>query len=49
MVKIDADTKMKISDMNSALTTKKEAVINDILRQAHNITAQLHKNFQKVN
>lgn len=49
MVKIDADTKMKISEMNSALTQKKEAVIGDILKHMHAITPELHKNFQKVN
>ena len=49
MAKIDADTRIKINEMNSALTQKKEAVNGDILKHIYAITPELHKNFQKVN
>lgn len=44
--KIDSDTKIKISEMNSALTQKKEPVINDVLHFIYAIKTELHKNYK---
>ena len=45
--KIDADTKVKLAEMNRAVETRKEPVIKEILQFVNNIVPELHKNFVK--
>ncbi|XP_065094669.1 V-type proton ATPase subunit G-like [Ochlerotatus camptorhynchus] len=44
--KIDADTVLKIEEMNRSISTNKAALINEILKLVYDIKPQLHKNFQ---
>uniref|UniRef100_A0A1B6EDH8 V-type proton ATPase subunit G n=1 Tax=Clastoptera arizonana TaxID=38151 RepID=A0A1B6EDH8_9HEMI len=44
--KIEADTKIKINEMNNAVALHKEAVIQKILELVYDIKPELHKNFQ---
>lgn len=44
--KIDADTNVRIQDMNRALNTNKEKVIVDILDFVYDIKAELHRNYR---
>ncbi|XP_055679362.1 V-type proton ATPase subunit G-like [Lutzomyia longipalpis] len=44
--KIDADTRLKIDDMNRTVTNHKERVIQEILTHIYNIEPELHKNFK---
>ncbi|XP_069676044.1 V-type proton ATPase subunit G [Periplaneta americana] len=44
--RIEADTKIKIDEMNRAITTHKEAVIAQILDLVYDIKPELHKNYQ---
>ncbi|KAE8752563.1 V-ATPase V1 Subunit G [Frankliniella occidentalis] len=44
--RIEADTKLRINEMNKAVTTHKEQVIEKILELVYDIKPELHKNFQ---
>jgi len=44
--RIDADTKIKIDEMNKAVIVNKEAVIDQILELVYDIKPELHKNFK---
>uniref|UniRef100_A0A1L8DFN2 V-type proton ATPase subunit G n=1 Tax=Nyssomyia neivai TaxID=330878 RepID=A0A1L8DFN2_9DIPT len=44
-IKIDADTKSKIEEMNRTVINHKESVIQEILTHIYNIEPELHKNF----
>ncbi|EDS29518.1 vacuolar ATP synthase subunit g [Culex quinquefasciatus] len=44
--KIDADTRVRIDEMNRALNTHKEHVILDVLNFAYAIEAKMHKNYR---
>lgn len=44
--RIDADTKVKIDEMNKAVIVNKEAVIQKILELVYDIKPELHKNFK---
>ncbi|EAT34456.1 AAEL013302-PA [Aedes aegypti] len=44
--KIDADTVLKIEEMNRSIFTNKAALINEILKLVYDIKSQLHKNYQ---
>jgi V-type H+-transporting ATPase subunit G len=44
--KIDADTKVKIEEMNKAVVVNKQAVIEKILELVYDIKPELHKNFK---
>uniref|UniRef100_A0A1Q3FPI7 V-type proton ATPase subunit G n=1 Tax=Culex tarsalis TaxID=7177 RepID=A0A1Q3FPI7_CULTA len=44
--KIDAETRVRIEEMNRALSTHKEHVILDVLNYAYDIEAKMHKNFR---
>jgi len=43
--KIDADTRVKLSDMEGAIRTRKEPVIQEILQFVYNISPEIHKNY----
>lgn len=43
--KIDADTVVKIEEMNRAISLNKNAIINDIIGLVYNIKPEVHKNF----
>jgi V-type H+-transporting ATPase subunit G len=43
--KIDADTVLKIEEMNRAIVTHKSPVIMDILSLVNEIKPEVHKNF----
>uniref|UniRef100_A0A0K8TR50 V-type proton ATPase subunit G n=1 Tax=Tabanus bromius TaxID=304241 RepID=A0A0K8TR50_TABBR len=45
--KIEADTRVKLDEMNRALQSRKEPVINEILQHVYNIVPEMHKNFKK--
>ncbi|XP_050090070.1 V-type proton ATPase subunit G [Anopheles aquasalis] len=45
--KIDADTRVKIDEMNRALNTQKEPVIQDVLSFVYAIKTELHKNYRQ--
>lgn len=45
--KIDADTRVKLSDMEGAIRTRKEPVIQEILQYVYNISPEVHKNYHK--
>jgi len=44
--RIDADTKIKINEMNKAVSVNKQAVIEKILELVYDIKPELHKNFR---
>lgn len=44
--RIDADTKIKIEEMNKAVSVHKQAVIEKILELVYDIKPELHKNFK---
>ncbi|XP_067006119.2 V-type proton ATPase subunit G [Anabrus simplex] len=44
--RIEADTKVKIDEMNKAVVQHKEAVIQKILELVYDIKPELHKNFR---
>lgn len=44
--RIDADTKIKIEEMNKAVSVNKQAVIEKILELVYDIKPELHKNFK---
>ncbi|KAH0562791.1 V-type proton ATPase subunit G [Cotesia glomerata] len=44
--RIDADTKLKIEEMNSQLSTHKDAVIQKILELVYDIKPELHRNYR---
>ncbi|CAG4951903.1 unnamed protein product [Parnassius apollo] len=44
--KIDAETKVKIEEMNKMVQTQKEAVIKDILSLVYDIKPELHVNYR---
>lgn len=44
--RIDADTKVKIEEMNNAVVVNKQAVIEKILELVYDIKPELHKNFK---
>lgn len=46
--RIDADTKVKIEEMNKAVSVNKQAVIDQILELVYDIKPELHKNFKAV-
>lgn len=43
--KIDADTLLKIEDMNRAIVVNKKPVIQDIMGLVYDIKPEVHKNF----
>ncbi|XP_055387783.1 V-type proton ATPase subunit G [Condylostylus longicornis] len=45
--KIDADTKLKLAEMNQAIEQRKEPVINEILQYVYNIVPEIHRNYRK--
>ncbi|XP_026494470.1 V-type proton ATPase subunit G [Vanessa tameamea] len=44
--KIDAETKIKIEEMNKMVQTQQEAVITDILNLVYDIKPELHVNYR---
>ncbi|XP_063989880.1 V-type proton ATPase subunit G [Diachasmimorpha longicaudata] len=44
--RIDADTKIKIEEMNKGVSGHKDKVIQEILQLVYNIKPELHKNYQ---
>ncbi|NP_001040287.1 V-type proton ATPase subunit G [Bombyx mandarina] len=44
--KIDAETKVKIEEMNKMVQTQKEAVIKDVLNLVYDIKPELHINYR---
>ncbi|XP_034825880.1 V-type proton ATPase subunit G [Maniola hyperantus] len=44
--KIDAETKVKIEEMNKMVLTQQEAVITDILNLVYDIKPELHVNYR---
>lgn len=44
--RIDADTKVKIEEMNKAVSVNKQAIIEKILELVYDIKPELHKNFK---
>lgn len=44
--RIDADTKIKIEEMNKAVSVNKQAIIEKILELVYDIKPELHKNFK---
>ncbi|CAB3378018.1 Hypothetical predicted protein [Cloeon dipterum] len=45
--RIDADTKIKIDEMNRAVKMQKSAVVEHLLSLVYDIKPEVHKNFQK--
>lgn len=45
--KIDADTRVKLADMEGAIRTRKEPVIQEILQFVYNISPEVHKNYNR--
>ncbi|XP_050305709.1 V-type proton ATPase subunit G [Anthonomus grandis grandis] len=45
--KIDADTKLRIAEMNQLVTGQKLAVINEILALVYDIKPEIHKNYRQ--
>lgn len=43
--KIDADTVIKIEDMNRAISMNKNAIIGDVIGLVYNIKPEVHKNY----
>ena len=46
--KIDAETRIKIDEMNKMVQTQKEAVIKDVLNLVYDIKPELHINYRVV-
>ncbi|CAG4939839.1 unnamed protein product [Colias eurytheme] len=44
--KIEAETKVKIEEMNKMVITQQEAVIKDILQLVYDIKPELHQNYR---
>lgn len=44
--RIDADTKIKIEEMNKAVSVNKQVIIERILELVYDIKPELHKNFK---
>lgn len=44
--KIEQDTMLRIQDMNKAVQSKKEPVLQHILELVYDIKPELHKNFR---
>ena len=47
--KIDADTRLKLDEMERSIQSRKEPVISEILQFVYNITPEMHKNYIKKN
>ena len=45
--KIDQDTKQRIDDMNRAVASHKEPVVQEMLKLIYDISPQLHKNYRR--
>jgi V-type H+-transporting ATPase subunit G len=43
--KIDADTVVKIEEMNRAISMNKSVIINDIIGLVYSIKPEVHKNY----
>lgn len=43
--KIDADTRVKIEEMNASISINRPALIQELLDLVYDIKPQLHKNF----
>ncbi|XP_055911647.1 V-type proton ATPase subunit G [Eupeodes corollae] len=46
--KIDGDTRIKLDEMNRAIQSRKEPVINEILQFVYSIEPEMHKNYRKA-
>lgn len=44
--KIEADTQLKIQEMNRSIQGNREILIKEILQLVYDIKPELHKNFQ---
>lgn len=44
--KIDADTRIKINDMNQKLLINRPALINELLSLVYDLKPELHKNYE---
>lgn len=44
--KIDADTRVKIDEMNRSITTNRPILIQEMLDLVYDIKPQLHKNYE---
>lgn len=44
--KIDADTRVKIEDMNKSISTNRPVLIQELLDLVYDIKPELHKNLQ---
>ncbi|XP_059612289.1 V-type proton ATPase subunit G-like [Phlebotomus argentipes] len=47
-IKIDADTRARVDDMNRTVANHKESVITEILMHIQDIQPELHKNFKNT-
>ncbi|XP_026466149.1 V-type proton ATPase subunit G-like [Ctenocephalides felis] len=45
--RIDADTRVKIDQMNKAVSVQKDPVMYEILKLVYDIKPELHKNYRK--
>lgn len=45
--KIEADTRVQLADMDRALASRKEPVIQELLQYVYNIVPEMHKNYKK--
>lgn len=45
--KIDADTRIKLDEMEKAIVSRKEPVIEEVLQIIYNITPEMHKNYTR--
>lgn len=46
--KIEADTQLKIQEMNRSIQGNREQLIKEVLNLVYDIKPELHKNFQVV-
>ncbi|XP_017474069.1 PREDICTED: V-type proton ATPase subunit G-like [Rhagoletis zephyria] len=46
-LKIDADTRDKMEEIKTAVETRKDLLINDLLDLVYNIKSDVHRNFSK--
>lgn len=46
--KIEADTRVQLADMDRALISRKEPVIQELLQYVYNIVPEMHKNYKKT-
>lgn len=46
--KIEAETKIKIEEMNKMVKTQQEAVIKDVLNLVYDIKPELHTNYRLI-